>query len=164
MALGAWRLDISVLDISGWAIVKIVLSGLFVYVVCPFLMIIRDLIVLIAIEKLILTKRLKFDINKCERARWELNHQYKQACRVSNLTDDEVKYEVAGKSVTKEQYEQFRLTRQSYQDVFRALDLKINSKHNLISSVTKQYKTDSYSSPIPKMREEALLDIEQKCT
>ena len=57
-------------DISLIAILKIVLTGIFIYIIAPLLLVIRDMLLLKSIEKWILTSELSFDINICESDRW----------------------------------------------------------------------------------------------
>lgn len=149
-------------DISLIAILKIVLTGIFIYVIAPLLLVVRDMLLLKSIEKWILTSKLSFDINICESDRWYLNNKYqkKRAIKIP-VSGGESQYELDGEQVSKEEYDEYEAGLKMHQNRFHLLDSKINSRHNFIFWLTKHYKQDGFKSPIPIWREESYQRKEQ---
>lgn len=153
------------IDISALAILKIVLSGIFVYLIAPLLLVARDMVLLKIIERWVLTSELNFDINICESDRWHLNNRYQKKRAIKFPTSGaESQYELDGKQVSKTEYDEYESGLKMHQSRFNLLDSKINSKHNLIVWLTKHYKQDDFKSPIPIWREEAYQRVEQDNT
>lgn len=144
------------IDISNAAIIKVTLSGIFLYVLAPILMVARDLILLKIIEEWVLTDRLKFQISICESDRWYLNEKYnkKRETGISRITGHKI-HKLNGIETSEEEYNQYERGLNTHSTRFYALDSKINFFHNLIISLTKHYKTEDFESPIPLLREEA---------
>jgi len=149
-------------DISLIAILKIVLTGIFIYIIAPLLLVVRDMLLLKSIEKWILTSELSFDIHLCESDRWYLNNKYqkKRAIKIP-VSGGESQYELDGEQVSKEEYDEYEAGLQMHQNRFHLLDSKINSRHNFIFWLTKHYKQDGFKSPIPIWREESYQRKEQ---
>jgi hypothetical protein len=144
------------LDISIWAIIKVILAGFFIYVIAPALLVLRDLLLHKVIEKWILTQSLNYDIYICESDRWFLNNKYAKNLkkRVSGSSGS-IKYEIDEKEVSSEIYSEYESGLKMHQIRFHKLDSKINMRHNLILWLTKHYKQDKFTSPVPELRKEA---------
>lgn len=149
-------------DISTSAIIKIVISGVFIYLIAPLLLIMRDMFILKIIEKFILTESLSFDIRMCESDRWYLNNNYQKQRKIKLPVSGVNKIcELDGKEVSEEEYNNYESGLEMHRNRFQILDAKINSKHNLVFWLTKHYKQDGFESPIPKWREDAYKNAEK---
>ncbi len=144
------------LDISIGTIIKVIVSGVSIYIISPTLLVIRDLLLQKVIEKWIFTTSLSFQIKLCESSRWLLNNKYQHERTVKYpLSSGKVTYEINGKEVSSDDYKNYEKWLMYHQKLFHYLDAKINMRHNLILYLIKHYKQDELKSPIPKLREEA---------
>ena len=150
-------------DISTSAILKIALSGIFIYVLAPLLLAARDMLLLKMIERWILTSALNFEIGICESDRWHLNNKYQKNRNIKiPVSGGETLYELDGEQVSAEEYKDYESGLNMHQNRFHLLDAKINSRHNYIYWLTKHYKQDGFKSPIPIWREEEYRRAELK--
>ena len=137
-------------------IIKIIVSGFFVYVISPALLAIRDILLLKVIEKFIITDELFFNIKLCESDRWQLNNKFSFSREVGiPLASGESVLKIGDKKVSIKEFHDYEENLNFHQVRFDKLNAKINMRHNLIFWLTKHYKTDELKSPIPKLREEA---------
>ncbi|WP_255987363.1 hypothetical protein [Chitinolyticbacter albus] len=151
------------LDISTSAIVKVALSGIFIYLIAPILLLLRDMILLKIIEKFILTGSLHFDIGLCESDRWYLNNKYQKKRRMKILVSGGApQFEIDGEQVSAEDYENYESGLNMHLNRFNLLDAKINSRQNLVFWLTKHCKQDGFTNPIPSLRDEAYKNVERK--
>lgn len=150
-------------DISTSAIVKIVLSGIFIYLIAPILLVLRDMILLKIIEKWILTGSLNFEVGICESDRWHLNNKYQKKMQIKiPVSGGATQYEIDGEKVSAENYNNHEAGLNMHSNRFYRLDAKINSRQNLIFWLTKHYKQDGFTNPIPVWRDEAYKSVERK--
>ena len=140
-------------DISYVAILKIMGAGIFTYIIFPLFLVARDLILLKAIEKLILTSKLQFNIRICESDRWQLNNRYNKKRSIEYRKNGEVIYTLDGDEVNEKSYKDYENTYNMHYSRFILFDAMIGSRHNLIISLTKHYKSDDFKSPIPELSE-----------
>ena len=144
------------IDISTASIIKVGLSGLFIYLIAPLLLVARDMLILKAIECWVLTSSLTFDIGICESDRWHLNNTYQKKRKfMLPVSGGEKSYELAGEIVSEEDYNNYESGLKMHQNRSNFLDSKINFRHNLVVWITKHYKQAEFKSPIPEWREEA---------
>jgi hypothetical protein len=141
------------LDISMWAILKVSVSGIFIYIIAPGLFVLRDLTVLKIIERFVLTKQLQINIRLCESDRWQLEKLKKLDVKIDvSGKDGEFTYLCNGEKVSKEDYSLHDSALNMHTNRFYTLNNSINMRHNLILWLTKHYKQESLSSPIPEWR------------
>jgi hypothetical protein len=151
------------IDLSTFAIVKVILSGIFLYLIAPLLLVARDMALLKIIERWVLTSSLIFEIRLCESDRWHLNNKYQKERSIKiPLAGGGTMYEIDSKQVSSEEYIEYENALKMHQNRFRLLDSKINSRHNLIFWLTQHYKQDGFKSPIPVWRAEAYKRAEQE--
>ena len=152
------------IDISTAMIVKLILSGIFVYLVAPILLVLRDMMLLKVIEKWILTSSLNADIRLCESDRWYLDNKYQKERSIQMpVSGGEPRYIIDDDKVSKDKYDLYESNLKMHQNRFYLLDSKLNYRHNLIFWLTKHYKQDDgFKSPINTWRKEAYLDAESR--
>ncbi len=139
------------LDISWLAIVKVIVAGMFTYIIFPALLVLRDLVFHYAIGKWVLTSKLNAIIMMCENDRWYLNNEYNKSVKV-NYSSSGSTYEINGKNVGKEEYSEYENGRNLHLKRFEYADSEIVFRHNLITWLTKHYQQAESGNPIPELR------------
>lgn len=139
-------------DISWSAILKLMLAGVFTYVVMPALLVLKDLVLHLVIGKWILTDHLNTLIMMCENDRWFLNNRYNRKVEVTYRTDG-ARFEIDGSTVSREEFNEYEKGRNFHVKRFEYADSKITFRRNLITWLTKHYKQAEAGNPIPDLRE-----------
>ena len=145
--------SVEVFDISYSAIFKVVISGVFVYVIFPLLLALRDLVLLKTIEKLILTDELHSYLRICESDRWFLNNKYNKKQGIDFTENETAVYTLDGEEVSTDAYNSYISGYNLHYNRFIKLDSFVNLRHNLIIFLTKHYKSEDFKSPIPNLRD-----------
>lgn len=136
-----------IIDISWGSILKVVGSGVFLYLVAPLLLILRDLLLGKVIEKWILTESLRDTIHLCEGDRWRLESQYNEP-----LIMDGGECYIGDKKVTEEEFARYEKAMWLLQDRFELLDSKIKFRSCIINYAINHFKNNGYVNPIDSLR------------
>ena len=140
-------------DISWVAIFKITGAGLFVYIIFPALLVLRELLLHKALEKWVLTNQLNSMILMCESDRWYLNNKYNKSESITYTNDsDTKKYQIDTKEVSKDEYFNYVKNKSFHLTRFEKVDAKIAMRHNLITWFSRHYKLAGGGNPIPDLR------------
>ncbi|OCH16537.1 hypothetical protein A6E03_19700 [Aliivibrio sp. 1S128] len=134
-------------EISWSSILKVSVSAGVLYIIAPFVLIIRDLCITKFIEKCVLTKTFRDSIFMCEMDRWYLDKKYSEP-----LIMDGSEYYIGKEKVTEEKYNQYEKQMWLHHERFESLDSKIVFRSNIINYAMNHYKNNTFINPIESLR------------
>lgn len=150
-----------VLTISWESVVKVILGVGVAYVLAPLLLVLRSYLVLKVIEKVILTKNLRVDVDLCEFARYQLDNVYsnKQAKKHSKFDRASRQtvyiYKIDNEEVSWLDFENYESDYQATIEQFNYYNSKVTSRSNLVNWLTVHFQQKEFENPINGWRQNA---------
>lgn len=137
------------LTITFATLLKVAGIAIATYVLLPLFLVARDFILWQIIDHFIITKELlhKLDLYSKDFVQW--NSRYVGKVTVEK-SQGKVKYLINSNEVTKQEWEEFRQSRDQLQDQMNKTMWFIQRRSDLVSWLLKHYKQDS-ENPIKKM-------------
>jgi hypothetical protein len=144
------------MDISWVSIGKVLVSFLGVYLVLPFLLLIRDLLLWKVICKVCLTKGLRNDVRRRAMFAYEWNTKHAVKMELNGNG-----YFIDGKAVTQKEFHKHEDRGDFLSSEISQLDLTINARSKIVGLLIKHYKHDA-KNPVGDWMESEYKRVERQ--
>lgn len=148
------------IDISWFALIKVAATGLITYVFMPLILVLRDLALWAAIERLILTKKLETRVSMYANDVWMLKNKYGKSLRIHH-SDNGADYYIDESAVAPDDFYSYSSTKDIFTKRAASSAAYIKARSNLINWLIRHYKQDGDANPIKAWQESAYKAIEE---
>lgn len=139
----------------GWGVIaKVMVAGIGTYVLLPAILVVRDWLLWKAIERFILTSRLRTLISMRANDIWHLNNKYNYE-RKLEVGPGGARYFLNGIEVDEKQYSDVNSAIELHSTRANSAGAEITWKSNLIDWLLRHYKQEGDANPITVWEEEA---------
>lgn len=153
-----YKMEISV---SFWTFLWSALSFVGVYVLIPSVMVLRDFLLILLVEKLVLNGKFWFFLRVFCNDKLYLEQVYNRNT-FHDGSEGEDKYIIDGQDVSKEVYDSYHSSRNMCLDRFRNSKLRITLTKKLVIGIDKYFKADTkfedlFNSEMERFTEESIV-------
>jgi hypothetical protein len=149
------------LELSWAVVLKICVAGLATYVILPFCLVIRDSLILKAIEKYVITPELHMYLRMYASDRWLLENKYNKDT-LSDFSVEPPVFKIHGQAVSKDKLDDYKNNHKFHEDRLYGVSAKLKLRSNLIIWLTKHYKLDELKNPIPELQKKYCESFEKE--
>ncbi|AKK84100.1 hypothetical protein ABY61_23520 [Klebsiella aerogenes] len=154
------------LTVSISTVITACLGFLGVYVLMPFALIGRDILLIKFINKVLLNKDFWLNVRIMESDRAHYNYLYSKSTSINYpVGDGTTTYKIDGKEVSKEKFENYEKHREFHSERMNAIWQRIALKNNIAVKMFKYFKLDEYNNFLEKrsadLYEQAMSFIKQ---
>ena len=139
------------LEISWAVVLKVCAGGLVTYAILPLCLVARDLLILKAIEKYVITSKLYMYLRMFASDKWHLENKYNKDT-LSDFSVEPPVFKIEGQIITRETFEDYEQNKINHEDRLNDVSAKLKLRSNLITWLTKHYKLDELKNPIPELQ------------
>jgi hypothetical protein len=148
------------ISVSFWTFLWSALSFVGVYVLIPSVMVLRDFLLILLVEKLVLNGKFWFFLRVFCNDKLYLEQVYNRNT-FHDGSEGEDKYIIDGQDVSKEVYDSYHSSRNMCLDCFRNSKLRITLTKKLVIGIDKYFKADTkfedlFNSEMERFTEESI--------
>ena len=150
-------------SVSFWTFLWSALSFLGVYILIPAIMVFRDLLLIILVEKLVLNDKFWFTLRVSCSDKVHIEQVYNRDLHHDGTVNPE-RYVIDGQDVTKKDYDNYLRQRNECLDRFRNSKFRIALTKKLVIGIDKYFKADTkfeeiFNEETERFTEQAVMGV-----